>query len=224
MKRYYRNWYQHYLELEAEKNREIQRGYYSNLAPSKGEHNKEGYREKSAELSTQAPIQEVAEKKKAKRGLRVLDLLLPFLMICAFVVTWYKLDIGPVRQFVHESLVWVGVREETVDVISYHVSLLDQHLAFADAVANFITGDTELSFADLDLLYDAIRLRYDEVIEVSTEVHAEAVRLWGFKVASAQQMMNNLLINDDVTSDHAQFLNDQAEIAALIRDELRFGE
>ena len=32
MKGYYKNWYQHYLELEKVKEQNLQKGYYSNLA------------------------------------------------------------------------------------------------------------------------------------------------------------------------------------------------
>lgn len=228
MKRYYRNWYQHYLELEAEKNREIQRGYYSNLVQHKGEDE----RVAAAVVPSGIPIDElepvVAKKQKTKRRFRLLDLFFPLLTICTFVFVWYKLDLGPVRLFVNEALVLVGIREEatedTIDVISYHVNLLDQHVVFAEAVAKFISGGHELSFADLDVLYDEIRLRHGEVIEVSLNVHDEAVRLWGFKVASAQQMMNNLLINEDVAMAFVQFLSDQAEIATLIRAELQILE
>ena len=220
MKRYYRNWYQHYLELQAEKDREIQRGYYSNLAP-KTEKNAEMITQvKPIDIATDIPILAVKKRKKVKQKFRLFDLFFPFVTVCAFVALWYQLDVGPIRMFVNEGLVFVGVREETVDVISYHVNLLDQHVEFAEAVAQFISGEHELSFADLDLLYKEIRMRHEEVIEVSLPIHDEAVRLWSFKVASTHQMMNGLIIGDNLAIVHEQFLSDQLAIATMIRNEL----
>lgn len=224
MKRYYRNWYQHYLELQAEKEREIQRGYYSNLAPKTEKNPETVGQNKSTDAMSDGSVPPVEKSKKAKQKFRLLDLFFPFVTVCAFVFIWYQLDVGPIRHVVNEGFVLIGVREEAVNVISYHVNLLDQHLEFADAVAQFISGETELSFADLDLLYHQIRARHSEMIDVSMPVHAEAVRLWGFKVASTHQMMNGLLDGGDVTAVHAQFLSDQAAIAAMIRSELAISD
>jgi len=221
MKRYYRNWYQHYLGLEAEKEREIQRGYYSNLAPKTQKNADVKVHEKQTVVSTDAPIQAVGKRKETKQKFRLVDLFFPFVTICAFVTLWYQLGVEPIRHFVNEGLVFTGIREETVDVISYHVSLLNQHMEFADAVSNFMTGEHELSFADLDLLYNEIRLHHQKVIEVSAPIHVEVVRLWDFKIANIRQMMDWLQSDDNITEQHAQFLNDQSAIAAMIRTELQ---
>jgi len=220
MKRYYRNWYQHYLELQAEKERELQRGYYSNLAPKTEKNKPQEITDLLGQEQADNSVSPVAKRKKEKEKFRLRDLLLPVMTICAFGAVWYHFDLGPVRAFVNDGLVWVGIRAETVDVISYHVSLLDQHVEFAEAVANFMAGEHELSFADLDALYDQIRLRHQEVIEVSTPVYAEAVRLWDFKIASTRQMLNWLQNNEDLPERQIQFLTDQDALATMIRREL----
>ena len=114
MKRYYRNWYQHYLELEAEKEREIQRGYYSNLPPKTQNHTEVLVHEKPTPVPTDAPIKAVEKRKKAKQKFRLADLFFPFMTVCAFIALWYQLDVGPIRQIVNEGLVFIGVRAETI--------------------------------------------------------------------------------------------------------------
>ena len=224
MKGYYKNWYQHYLELEKEKEKEIQRGYYSNLASKENKGKAESgiperLQEEKGKILEIKPVVPVKRKKK-KFGL--VGVLLPITTITGFIFLWYQLDIGPTRHLINDALVFAGIREEVIDVVSYHTSLLDQHVEFAEKVAAYINGEGEISFGDLELIYDEIRATHMRVIEVSEEEHAEAIRLWLFKISSTHQMMNDLISDDDI--DVAQFMIDQREIAALIKAELLIGE
>lgn len=224
MEGYYKNWYQHYLELEKKKEKDAQRGYYSNLAPpeEKTDHPvPESRKEETHQLPEVAPVIPI---KKKKKKFRLFGILLPISTILGFVFLWYQMDIGPTRQLVDEALVFAGIREEAIDVISYHTSLLDQHVAFAEKVATFINGEDELSFDDLELMFNEIRATHTQVVEISEEEHAEAVRLWSFKIASTQQMMTDLIIDEDIDEAHAQFIIDQREIADMIRAELMIEE
>jgi len=234
MKGYYKNWYQHYLKLEEEKEKEVQRGYYSNLAPKESQDKvknqaPEGLQEEKSEISEIRTI--VPVKKKKKKRVSFFNILLPVALISGFSFLWYQMDIGSTRQLVDEALVFVGVREKTIDVVSYHTSLLDQHVEFAEKVAAYINGEGEISFDDLELIYDEIRAMHMRVIEVSEEEHEEVIRLWLFKISSTHQMMNDLVSDEDaevaainIDAAHSQFVIDQREIAALIRAELMIGE
>ena len=224
MNGYYKNWYQHYLEVEEQKEQAAKRGYYSNLTP--GAHETEdrildGWKEEKSKIPAGKPF--VPARKKKQRG-GFLGVLLPIATIAGFIFLWYQMDAGPVRHLVNEALVFAGIREEVIDVVSYHTSLLDQHVVFAEKVAAYISGEDELSFDDLDLLYEEIRATHMRVIEVSEEEHAEAIRLWSFKIASTNQMMNDLIIDNDIKEAHEQFVVDQREIAAMIRAELMIEE
>lgn len=220
MKGYYKNWYQHYLKLEAEKQKEIQRGYYSNLAAKATEAGvvPAGMPETSVGELERLIIPDKKTGKRKKR-FRILNLFMPTVIVFGFLFLWYQLDLGPIRQFTNNSLVFVGLRDETVNVISYHVALLDQHLEFADRLALYINGEHELSFEDLDNLYDEIRLKHGHILEISPN-DAPVNRLWDFKIASLKQMLNELIIDEDIVTAHAQFTADQQEIATMIRSEL----
>jgi len=224
MKGYYKNWYQHYLELEVQKEKDSKRGYYSNLA-SKEADTENATLERGQENKGRIPeIQSLTKTRKNKKKFSLLGALLPIATISGFIFLWYQMDAGPVRHLVGEALVFVGVREAAIDVMSYHTSLLDQHVEFAEKVAAYINGEDELSFDDLDSLYDEIRATHMRVVEISDEEHAEAIRLWSFKMSSAQQMMNDLIIDEDIDTAHAQFMIDQQELATMIRAELMIEE
>ena len=225
MKGYYKNWYQHYLKLEKQKEEEVQRGYYSNLAPKESQDKavdvvQEKVSSDKSKVSELQPVMMPVKKGKFK----LLGALLPMATILGFAFLWYQLDVGPTRRLVNDALVFAGIREEALDVVSYHTSLLDQHVEFAEKVAAYINGDGEISFGDLELIYDEIREMHMRVIEVSEEEHEEAIRLWLFKISSTHQMMNDLINDDDIEVAHAQFVIDQQEIAAMIRAELMVGE
>lgn len=116
MKQYYKNWYQHYLELEAEKEREIKRSYYSNIAVKKGNHEHQQILQTLSNFATEKPSSKVRKKQTSSPRLRLFNLFLPLLTVVAFVAVWYRLDLGPVRYYVNEALVFVGVRTEVLDV------------------------------------------------------------------------------------------------------------
>ena len=222
MKGYYKNWYQHYLELEEKKEIEARRGYYSDfVVPEKGAENqmpesRKGFNHKYPNVQS--------AKKEKKRSTR-LGALLPVATILGFIFLWYQMDAGPVRHLVNEALVFARVREVAVDVISYHTNLLDQHIEFAEKVSAYINREGELSFDDLESLYDEIRATYTQVVEVSDEEHKEVIRLWSHKMSSTGKMMNDLIIDDDdIIAAHAQFVIEQEELAALIRQELMLEE
>ena len=226
MKGYYKNWYQHYLELEKEKEKKIQRGYYSNLAPTeeKVENNVPESRKEEDKRPEIEPFVGESKKKKKFRLFGIFGILLPISTLLGFTFLWYQMDIGPVRHLVDEVFVMARLREETIDVVSYHTSLLDQHVAFAEKVATFINGEDALSFDDLEAMFDEIRETHARVVELSEAEYEEAVRLWSFKISSTQQMMIDLIIDKDVEEAYAQFTIDQREIGELIRAELLIGE
>jgi len=223
MKGYYKNWYQHYLEAEEQKGKEMARGYYSNyVAPEDEVESRIPDREHLQQEAHKMPkYQPVRSMKKKKKKSRFLGALLPIATITGFIFLWYQMDAGPVRHLVNEALVFARVRDAAIDVIIYHTNLLDQHVEFAEKVSTYIERDGDLSFEDLELLYDEIRMAYMQIIEISEEEHEEAIRLWSYKISSVQQMMNDLLIDDDdIVAVHAQFVIDQQELAAMIRAEL----
>ena len=225
MKGYYKNWYQHYLALEKQKEKEIQQGYYSNLAPKEKVVEDPVLEEKNIEKKQHSSDQPVTPFKQKKKPFKLVSLCLPLSTALGFTFLWYQMGVEPVRRFVGETLVFAGIRaEETVDVISYHTTLLDQHLAFAEEIATYISGESELGFEDLELMFNDIRDKHSHVVEISEETHAEAVRLWSFKLASTTQMMNDLLSETDLDSAHAQFVVDQREITAMIQAELLIEE
>ena len=221
---YYKNWYQHYLELEKEKEKEIQKGYYSNLAPKEDKAEIQISKGRKKEKSPVLEVASVISLEQKKRKFSLLGLLLPVSTALGFIFLWYQMDVEPVRHIVNEVLVISGVREEAIDVVSLHTSLLDQHVEFADNVANYIHGEGELSWDELELMYNEIRATHTQVVEYSKEEHAEVLRLWSFKIASTNQMMSDLISDEDVGVAHVQFIVDQQAIAVLIREELMIGE
>ena len=229
MKGYYKNWYQHYLDQEEQKGKDVQRGYYSNFASPESEaQRKPEYSQmgRQEEMYTTPKFQHIKSMKKRKTQPRFLSALLPVATIFGFIFLWYQMDAGPVRHLVNEALVFARVREATIDVISYHTNLLDQHVEFAEKVSAYIDREGELSFDDLESLYDEIRAAYIQIIEISEIEHEEAIRLWSYKISNTQQMMNDLIIidDDDIIAVHAQFMMDQEELALLIRAELMIEE
>jgi len=229
MKGYYKNWYQHYLKLEEEKEKEMQRGYYSNLAPKKSQDKVENLapaqaeEEQSKDLDIQE-VRSVQRKRPVKRQKKRFGILLPIVLILGFAFIWYQMDIGPARHLVNEALVFAGVREEAIDVVSYHEHLLDLHVLFVEEVNAYLNGESGTSFGDVQLIYDDIRNTHMRVIEVSEQEHEEVIRLWLFKISSTHQMMHDLASEEDATESHAQFVIDQREIGELIRAELMIGE
>ena len=225
MKGYYKNWYQHYLELEEKKGKDVQRGYFSNLV-FKDEEAEHQMPECRQEVNYKTPKFHPVRPLKKKKQFRLLNALLPGAVILGFIFLWYQMDAGPVRHLVNEALVFARVRAVTLDVISYHTNLLDQHVEFAEKVSAYINREGELSFDELESLYDEIRSTYIQVVENSEEEHAEAIRLWSHKILSTQQMMSDLIIDneDDIIAAHAQFVINQQELATLIREELMIEE
>jgi len=228
MKGYYKNWYQHYLEVEKEKEKEVQRGYYSNLAEKKEvlPQREKAVMDSEKEHHTEIEVVPISggrgkkRKDKKKGKFRIIGFFLPVMTIFGFVFLWYQMDVGPIRRITHEALVLAGIREEAVDVVSYHTSLLDQHTAFAEKIAAYITGEGETDFESLQLIYDEIRSQHLEIAQVSGDDYDEANRLWPFMLYSTSQMMNDLVTSDDIDDAHEQFVSDQEEIEAMIRNAL----
>ncbi|MCL1989415.1 MAG: hypothetical protein FWG67_00845 [Defluviitaleaceae bacterium] len=229
MQGYYKNWYQHYLEVEAQEEKERKRGYYSNLETTT-QHTIEHRKGERPQVETRMPplTQPVISRKKKRKKAKRLGLMLPVSIFLGFIFLWYQMDIGPTRHLIDEALLFigiqVGIQEQTVDVISYHTSLLDRHLAFSEKVTLYIYGEDELSFADLELMYDEIRRLHLQVVEVSGTAHEDVIQLWSFKLASVAQLMHDLLVEDDIERAHEQFMADQQEMAGLIKVELSLGE
>jgi len=229
MKGYYKNWYQHYLKLEEEKEKEMQRGYYSNLAPKESQDKVENpepaqlEEEQSKDLDIQE-VKSVQRKRPVKKKKKRLGILLPVALISGFTFIWYQMDIGPVRHLVNEALVFAGVREESIDVVSYHEYLLDLHVLLGEKIATYLNEESHSNFDDIQMTYDDIRRAHMRVIEVSGQEHEEAIRLWLFKISSTHQMMHDLASEEDITEAYAQFVIDQREIGEMIRAALMIGE
>lgn len=221
MKGYYKNWYQHYLEEQEQKGKELQRGYYTNFAPPETEVDHQTSEYQQGEVSRMQRYQPYRPMKKKKNKFRLLSALLPMTIIVGFVFLWYQMDAGPVRHLVNEALVLTRIREATADVVSYHTILLDQHAEFSEKVSAIVNGDEDFSFEDLDLLYEEIQATYMRVVEVSEVEHEEAIRLWSYKISNTKQMMDDLISDDDgIVAAHAQFEIEQQELAMMIRSEL----
>lgn len=226
MKGYYKNWYQHYLEVEQEKEKEMQRGYYSNLIEkedmaSKREkvthvtHGKENHAEiKAIPVST---------GRSKKNKFNAISLLLPVVTILGFIFLWYQLDIGPVRKLTDDVLVFTRIKGEGDDVVGYHMSLLDQHTEFAEKVEAYITSEDEVDFELLKNIYDDIHAQHREVANVSGDEYEQATSLWPFMLKSTSEMMTELASSDDVDVAHKQFVADQEEIGAMIRSSIGLG-
>ncbi|MCL2559982.1 MAG: hypothetical protein FWE07_05790 [Turicibacter sp.] len=223
MKGYYKNWYQHYLEVEKEKEQELQRGYYSNLAKKeekplpKNEKAERVQPEKEASLvSTAVPTRSGRNKKR----FRVLGLFLPISTVVGFGFLWYQMDIGPIREWTNEALVFVGLREEALCVVSRHTHLLEQHMAFADHVSAYLADDEDVDLETLQLMYEEIRSAHLEVGGLSGEAFEEVNRLWTFMLYSTTQMMHELTTDGEVADVYEVFASDQTDIGAMIMTEL----
>ena len=224
MKGYYKNWYQHYLEIEEEKKKAVQRGYYANLEPKSMDEKKPVVKKarENSESQTMAPKVKVAKSKAAKKSV-LPGLLFPVFMLAGFVFLWYQLDIGPVRSWTGDALMMIGAREEptveTVDVLAPHTELLALHEVFISQMVSYIQGE----FDDFSLLlneYDQMLLRHDYFMAQIAENEPVAVNDWREKVASVSQMMvilNEQLVVDD---EFAQFLTVQDQLTDLIHAQL----
>jgi hypothetical protein len=223
VKGYYKNWYQHYLELEKQKEKEVQRGYYSNLTRSENKAENRIPARLQGEKS-KVPEGPLFTRVKKKKKFKLFSVLLPISTILGFIFLWYQMDIGPIRSLAHEVLGFAGIRQEVVDVVSYHINLLDQHIAFAEKVAVYLTSEDEADFESLQLIYDEIRINHIEVAKVSGDDYKEVIRLWPFMLSNTSQMMRELITVDDVEVAHKQFISTQEEIEAMIRNALGVGE
>jgi len=224
MKGYYKNWYQHYLEVEAQKELDMKRGYYSNLATKKEErqrNNSEDLQEEMNQILTIKTLEHTGKKRK-KRPL--LAIFLPAFILVGFVLLWYQMDVGPTRQLVNEALVFARVREPAIDVIGYHTSLLDQHLEFAEQIAAYITAEGELDFADLELMFNDLRQKHLQVAEISGENYSQVIKLWSDELNNTEQLLNELSTEGDVGQAYEQFLTYQQENLALILAKLELNE
>ena len=221
MKGYYKNWYQHYLEVEEQKGKELQRGYYANFTRPETEFEQRIPEYQQGENSRMQKYKPFRPMRKKKNKFNFFSALLPMTIIVGFVFLWYQMDAGPVRHLVNEALVLTRIREATADVVSYHTILLEQHAEFSEKVSAYVNGEEDLSFDDLDILYEEIQATYMRVVEVSEVEHEEAMRLWSFKISNTEQMMDNLTNDDDgIVAAHAQFEIEQQELATMIRLEL----
>jgi len=221
MKGYYKNWYQHYLEEQEQKGKELQRGYYANYTPPETEFEQRIPEYQQGENNRMQKYQPIRSLRKRKNKFSLVSALLPMTIIVGFVFLWYQMDAGPVRHLVNEALVLTRIREATADVVSYHTTLLDQHAEFAEQVSAYINDEGDFSFNDLDLLYEEIQTTYMRVVEVSEVEHEEAMRLWSYKISNTEKMMDDLTNEDDgIVAAHAQFEMEQQELASMIRLEL----
>lgn len=226
MKGYYKNWYQHYLAVEKQKERDEQRGYYANLAQEQEmslRSEKIKHVPYKKENDDERVLVQMSQRRPQKNKFGIVNFLLPMMTVSGFVFLWYQLDIGPLRSLTHDVLVLTGIRENVVDVVSYHLSLLDQHTAFAEKIAAYVIGEDETDFESLQLIYDEIRGSHLEVTQVSGDHYEEVMRLWSFKLYSMSRMMKDLVTNEDLQGAYEQFVHDQAEIASMIRIALEAG-
>lgn len=230
MKGYYKNWYQHYLKVEKEKEKELQRGYYSNLvkikeAPLKQE--KPTYETLKITHGKQNKVDiktmPVSTGRRKKNSFRVTSLLLPVLTILGFVFLWYQMDIGPVRSLTHDVLALAGINDEAADVLSYHTSLLDAHTEFVQKVTAYVASEAQADFETLELLYAEIHAQHTKVSEVADDDYQEANVLWPSMLHSTSEMMRRLAESDNVGIGYEQFVVDQENIDAMIRRAIGLG-
>ena len=219
MKGYYKNWYQHYLEVEAKKEQDMKRGYYSNLTTEEQVPN----REKSEAQSdkSQTIIQATKTKDKKKKN-HFLNFFLPVVTLVGFIFFWYQADIGPTRELVNEVLVLTGMREPAVDVVGHHTSLLEEHSAFSEKILTFLNDDGEVSLSELEQLFDYLQEKHVQIAEVSNEVDTTVLKLWSSKIANIEEIMTHLITGDqiDMLIAYEKFILEQAEIASMIMTEL----
>jgi len=218
---YYKNWYQHYLEEEKKKDMKLKRGYFSNLPEEEVKEEEEKQEEKQEKAAEQVLV-----PKRKRRRFGCLGILLPLSTISGFLFLWYQLDIGPIRDWVAEGLVfvenWVGTEEveEAEDALAYQVALLEQHEAFVREVAR-LDFDGEMDLSRVRALYEELQDAHEHLTEVSSEAFDEAIRLWGFKLTSVNQMMDGLEEKDENLGEiYGRFREDQVEIGTMIREEL----
>jgi len=220
MKRYYKNWYQHYLEIEAQKEQDIKRGYYSNL-PSKNEERQHKKSTLSQDEQDQNPIVrtvEYTDKKQKKRSL--LTIILPLTALVGFVFLWYQMDIGPTRQLVDEALVFVRFREPIVEVANHNRNFLTQHLEFAEAVTVYLNHNNELEFDRLESMFYDLQERYKDIASLSEVEDIEVVELFSTKMSEVEQLMRALESEANIEEAYAKFVRNQQEITTLLQEKL----
>ena len=234
MKNYYKNWHQHYLDQQEERKKDELRGYYTNVGTHETDgrgsqdfepksnnhipHNERRYLANNSSFST--PMTRT-EKKKQKAGF--FGWLLPVAVVIGFIGLWYHLDMGPVRHYVNEVMIFIGVRDDSEMILGHHFALLDKHVSFAEDIGDFIGGSGALSFDDLNSLFDELREAHNYLIEISGDAHQDAMRFWAFKIASSQQMMNEISIDEEgLELAFERFLTDQEGISELIRSEISY--
>ena len=203
MKGHYKNWYQHYLALEAQKERDVQRAYFSNYEPE----NLDEVAEDSEDFLSSTILENVPVKRHNR--FQLIGLLLPLVTISGFVFLWYQLDIGPVRDIVHEAFVHIGVREEINDAQARE-ALLDAHARLQVAMASYVAGSED--FAPVMGAYEALRSNQEAYMAALSAPNRETLTE---KLAHAQQMVEALQ-TAYTQADFVAFLETQSSLRAQL--------
>ena len=226
MKGYYKNWYQHYKEVDEQREREIKRGYFTDIPENDYEYGRLKSSAQKPNLrdfeNSYAPKRRSVRKKRSFFG-SFFGLLLPLSTILGFGFLWYQLDMGPVRTMVNDALVFVGVREDVEVVLGYHMELLERHEAFVEKVEG-LNFSEELNLAELHGLYQEIKQTHAHVNSLPYDGFTEANRLWGFNLQSVSNMMYALDGDlEHIDEVFGNFILDQTEIANMVREALGIG-
>lgn len=222
MKGYYKNWYQHYLKLEEQKEQDIKRGYYSNLAPKEMEKaRKLATKEEKKEIP---PLQLTQPVKKKKKRFRFLNILFPLSILATFTFIWYQMEIEFIHNFVNEALIFARIKEPAINVASYHIDLLNQHETFLYNVEVYVSGADGLSFSELERLHQNVQNKYGFVAEIDNDEYLTVVNLWTAKMGAVEQMMGILETADDPKLAFGAFMDEQGEFLELIRISLDVGD
>jgi len=221
MKGYYKNWHQHYIERELQKEEDLKVGYYTNLSPKKEDPILQGSTIADDYYRNLKFGNNINEKtKKKNKGSSKFGILLPLMTFFGFVFLWYQLDMGPVREYVNLALIFVGIRDDSIDVLSYHSDLLDRHSLFSELVFGIDVVEGNFDLDELELLYSEIRQSHSQILNLSHDEYMQTMSLWALKISSTSQLMNELRNNENVELAVAQFEVDQRGLADRIRAEL----
>ena len=244
---YYRNWYQHYKQLQIEKEKTAQIEYFSDfkdIIPDEGMNaiHEEGndrddvkpkdgkYRVKHDSLREEATLHHTFREKN-ERNFNILGFLLPISTMFGFLFLWYNLGIGvaPFRLAIEEVAAFVGLNhsvDETALVIEKHESLMDMYYEINRQIQGYIESPIGVStnLAEMIHNYQSINDRNENLDEISNENFPDLARMRKFKLMSLSEMMTYIIENDTITDEmlevYGQFTIDQNEIRSLINHEL----
>lgn len=213
MNGYYKNWYQHYLKEEEQKQKELKKAYYTNIE-SKVEATTPSV---TPTVKDDPPVVTVEKdvKKKRKR-FSIFRLFLPLTTVVGFVFLWYYMDVGPIRSIVNEALVVTGLRFETIESVISQEELINKHELFINSLINYVSYTNEEDLRNLNYLYESIKTDHQQLIESGNIRDEETLQAWTFKIFGVHQIVIELQAGLDLTATYEQFINEQRDLANVI--------